>query len=48
MLENIMLGQVLQYILFVVIGLVGGSVLYHLRLVRNKSYAKQIIENVIK
>ena len=45
MLENIMLSQVVQYILFLVIGIVGGLVLYHLRLVRNKSYAKQIIEN---
>ena len=45
MLENIMLNQVVQYIIFLVIGLVGGLVLYHLRLIRNKSYAKQIIEN---
>ena len=45
MLDKIMLGQVLQYVLFVVIGLIGGMVLYHLRLVKNKSYAKQIVEN---
>jgi ribonuclease Y len=45
MLENMMLNQVLQYILFVIIGLIGGLVLYHLRLIRNKSYAKQIVEN---
>jgi len=45
MSENIMLNQILLAVLFVIIGIAIGLILYHLRLIKNKSYAKQIIEN---
>lgn len=45
MLENIMLNQIIEMILFVIIGLVCGIILYHLHLAKNKSSAKQILES---
>ncbi|MEJ2055082.1 MAG: ribonuclease Y, partial [Calditrichaceae bacterium] len=45
MSENLMLNQVLQPILFVIIGIACGALLYHLRLRKSKSSVKQLVEN---